>query len=476
MKKQFFYAAFAITMMASCTNENEPVVDQPTPDAEEKVAIELGIASPTLSAATRATGSIGDEADSEWSGQQLYITMINKDGSVAQEDGEDILGWADYEYRAPRTADDNIRVYEKNTYTATTDKGNLQYKYYPLANTYDFIGWHVDNITLSDNNVEISTGTALIKDITITGSEDIMGARTKEFTEANYGSMITTGVAFNELTNWNFSARTARNDIKPILEFKHKLARLKFYVRAGSNSAALQEWDGTNWGTAKSLKKDASNNDIPKSTEAMYVEGIVAQNMINKIDMDLTAGGLTTASASGISYNHFSLGSKGADGTITTLDPVAPEYLWRGNTIDYSGNGTGLNTDGTSKYKGTLVGESIMFLPYATAKPEDEITDGSLATATTTSIPLEITVGQYCAIEEDERTDPAATVKYEYKTKTSKIIVNAASGTTFQPGYSYDIYITIYGFERIEVLAELSDWLDGGDIETDIENNAPQQP
>ena len=37
MKKQFFYAAFAIAMMASCTSENEPQVEQPTPEAEKKV-------------------------------------------------------------------------------------------------------------------------------------------------------------------------------------------------------------------------------------------------------------------------------------------------------------------------------------------------------------------------------------------------------------------------------------------------------
>ena len=40
MKKQFFYAAFAIAMMASCTSEDTVAVDPINPDAEEKVAIE----------------------------------------------------------------------------------------------------------------------------------------------------------------------------------------------------------------------------------------------------------------------------------------------------------------------------------------------------------------------------------------------------------------------------------------------------
>ena len=40
----------------------------------------------------------------------------------------------------------------------------------------------------------------------------------------------------------------------------------------------------------------------------------------------------------------------------------------------------------------------------------------------------------------------------------------------FKAGASYNVYITIYGFEKIEVTAVLTAWEDGGDIETDIED------
>ena len=49
MKKQFFYAAMAITFMASCTSDDTVAVDpvNPTPE-ESRVAIELGVNTPNI--------------------------------------------------------------------------------------------------------------------------------------------------------------------------------------------------------------------------------------------------------------------------------------------------------------------------------------------------------------------------------------------------------------------------------------------
>ena len=103
MKKNLFYAAFAIAMMASCTNEDILVVDPVEPTPEDKVAIELGIDAPTVNATLnpRSTGSVGgtgetgiaSEANS-WNGQKLYITMIDRaTGDVAQNNGANIMAW-----------------------------------------------------------------------------------------------------------------------------------------------------------------------------------------------------------------------------------------------------------------------------------------------------------------------------------------------------------------------------------------------
>ena len=66
MKKQFFYAALAIGMMSSCSSNDLPGNQQPeNPNiAEDKVAIELGIASPNLNieATTKGIGAVGGTA------------------------------------------------------------------------------------------------------------------------------------------------------------------------------------------------------------------------------------------------------------------------------------------------------------------------------------------------------------------------------------------------------------------------------
>ena len=126
MKKNLFYAAFAIAMMASCTNEDNLVVDPVEPTPEDKVAIELGIDAPTVNATLnpRSTGSVGgtgetgnaSEANS-WNGQKLYITMIDKDTkAVAEEEGEVVL-------------EGSLKVYDEEGIVSAAHSGNADVWY-----------------------------------------------------------------------------------------------------------------------------------------------------------------------------------------------------------------------------------------------------------------------------------------------------------------------------------------------------------
>ena len=61
--------------------------------------------------------------------------------------------------------------------------------------------------------------------------------------ESFYKDIATSlGGEWTTLMNYQFGARTARKGIVPVLKFEHQLARLKFFVRAGSESAAGYEW------------------------------------------------------------------------------------------------------------------------------------------------------------------------------------------------------------------------------------------
>ena len=47
--------------------------------------------------------------------------------------------------------------------------------------------------------------------------------------------------------------------------------------------------------------------------------------------------------------------------------------------------------------------------------------------------------------------------------------ISLGEGKTFLPGYSYNIYIIVYGAQTIQVMAELTGWNDGGEVKIDPE-------
>ena len=460
MKKNLFYAAFALAMMASCTNEDNLVVDPVEPTPEDKVALNLGVVAPSVNATVgaRGTGAVGDVAGTNnvWNSQQLYIAMIDREtGDLAKdvETNDTIMGWSTYTYRAPRKEQGvtdsigNIRIYQ-NTAAPTTPAGNgtIQYLYYPTQGTFDFYGWHLDDAggspaitpTAATANTASTTSIA-ITGITIDGTQDIMGAKTKPFTSTdNYANYTT------DLAPWAFSARTARNEIDPILKFEHQLARVKFFVKAGSQSAAI--YDNATPTSPKAGLDDAS----AATTSAMYVTGISIPNLHTNLTM--TLNNTTIATTAGTEVDTFKLGSIVAD-TIGALTPVAPNYH-----KDY----TGTKAEGVTTNE-AQVGESIMFLPVSA-------TDGK---GTDKQIEILLNLKQRVQLTEVEGTTDKT---FGFKTQSSKVTVLAehvkngnSTVTAFEPGKSYNVYITIYGFERIEISAELTPWKDGGDVDVDIE-------
>ena len=89
------------------------------------------------------------------------------------------------------------------------------------------------------------------------------------------------------------------------------------------------------------------------------------------------------------------------------------------------------------------------------------------------NISLSIDLKQYVEDTKDETDGDKITYKEVEKLDTPLIIDQSKISKDvkeFKAGTSYNVYITIYGFEKIEVTAVLTAWEDGGDIETDIED------
>lgn len=490
MKKQFFYAAMAIAMMASCTSEDNLSVDPIIPDEDDKVAIELGVDAPTVSTTVggRSVGSVGDVADAEgteaaqrknvWNGEQLYIAMVDKStGNLATEkvknaqgteEVKNVLDHQNYVYYAPKRSGNSnsgtIRMYTTANKPANGNAdGTRSYVYYPVSGQYDFYGWHLDdagktvdaegNPTTVPPTVKIEKDNKTVSNIIINGQQDIMGARTKGFTEANYftGNNAVTAT-FTDMVGWDFSARTARNKIHPILKFEHQLARLKFFVKAGSDKTAEYKYVDNGW------VKNQSTEATPQST-AMQVKSIKVLKMIDNINMNLegkdkNGNPAVVTTSTDAEDATFVLGSR-VDGVMTDLVATAPKYYC---TVD---NPTAPSDADYDTYKdGTQVGESVMFFPGAVSKDKVE---------------LQVELAQLVQTLDQENGD--TNDKWEEKTQTANLTVHASSlinqtngaAKLFEPGKSYNVYITIYGFERIDITAELTAWENGGDVNVDVE-------
>lgn len=514
MKKQFFYAALAIALMSSCSKDNEPVnTTDPTPenpgviDETKPVAIELGINAPSVTA-TRGTGSVGDiagDAKNVWNKQQLKIYMFPKNSISAS-------------YVSPINTLNFLAPDGTTSSKITIADGTIPY--YPMQGAFDFYGYHMDT---GENNANptanLAEGSFTVNG-EIDGTNDVMAAiasvtlddqvkllnKLKETdtykitTAADDTKSITNGetpltdaekVALAKEIEKTFSSYAARRDIQPTLTFKHLLTRLKFNVKAGEKQAAIDQYaDGTDGklpivsehnfpdltaltdeqktalenGEIVDLEPDAGGTSAGEHS-AVFIQSIKVTDQQNLVSLTFTQGTAPVISAEGTITTPAVLPTytpafSGTDGVFTLMD--------RENSItkDLTPTATAELANATS------VGESMMVAP----KQE--------------SFKVEIIVMQYVKTKEGET---SATDEYKWKlskltstVKAPTIMPNPKGEGTidstdkdettgnffFATGKSYNINITVYGYQKIEISAELTGWIAGSDVEVNPEDDA----
>lgn len=443
MKKYFFYAAMALAVMSSCSNDD--VVDNPgtTPiDDEQAVAIELGLSAPQAMVTTKGLGTVGstDPDENKWNKEKLYVVMLDADGNEATEGGDPgtkILDNETLTFQAPDQATDPSDTEIKILKDPTT----VQAKYYPSTGAYSFYGYHIDNI--EGTTPTFTADTKTVSGITITGTEDLMAAQTKAVDNTNYADI------WDDITPEDqalvaaraFSAWTARRGIQPILQFDHLLTRLQFNVIAGNQDAAENYYKG-GWQQNQSGTEDASHQN---ESTAVKINAIRVINVkTDNITIDLEG---KQASSTGEATNSLTLmGTEDAntDGDLDALTPTSPKAY----------DATAGNYDDENYPQKTPVGESIMLLPGdATITIEIDLSQLVVDTESLDGTPLKYA-------EKSETLTATLEAKHIKQSGTD----TAANKEQFLAGESYNINITVYSFQRIEVNAELTPWTDGGDI------------
>lgn len=481
MRKQFFYAALAIAMvMSSCSKDNDPASTDPTGptgptviDDTTPVAIQLGINSPSITATTRGTGTVGSTktADNKWNEQTLGILMYkvasDNTETLATEVTDDATSATAYifdglTFKAPKSDATNQLVQIYNDKTA----GILQAKYYPSSGKYAFYGYHIDDASYNTETTKTDTtftvATKTISNIIIDGSQDLLAAVTAPIPTADpslgqpYYGAVMGDTDWDTMAKQSFSAWSARRNVQPNLTFEHKLARLRFYVKAGGPEAADSIWNTTSsvWQKRDDVAVSGTNY-----SPAVTITQINVLGLDSIVDMQLSRAATGDQLTVPLTLNTnskpatFSLKSATTDanGKLQALEPTFPKY---DATVTASEA-----TTGNKYYKAsTPVGESLMFFPTGECE---------------SSIKLSIAVQQavldtYKLDGSGNMTEQTYILKKDilpYTLTAESIKKDGTAITKFEPGKSYDITIKVYEYTRIEITATLSSWTEGGSVE-----------
>jgi len=324
-----------------------------------------------------------------------------------------------------------------------TISGNdsIRYKYYPSSGKFDFWGYFADDAVSGP----VTNDGAVVKvPFTITGAQDLMVAKAD-----------TTTAQWNIIEGWSdksrfYSSYAARNNVQPEMTFKHLLTRFTFSVVGNDNDVC-----GFNGGAS-----------LPASGiySGVFVKSIkVKSKETGNIIAAYTGTAKPTKELIEFTGNPVMLPLSGEyDGTkVDSLydQSVFTTSKWLDNdfmkgVLTIGGTHWAKIMRPTSSTTPTKVGGALLVQPL--------VTDGE------TTYDLEVEIGQYLVVKDEHPapgTDPVHEIRY-FKA-TNQITPTKVNGTT--QGVSYNVKITLYGFEKIDVTTTLDQWLNGGEIPFDAD-------
>lgn len=470
MKKLFFYAAAAVGMLSACSSSDDFASGDAT-DNESREAIKIGVASVASEVQTRGTGTVGGVMDGEtvispnaWSGQSVNVFMFRKGTlKLATSDGTDNPTEALYKDAIMTTPDG------ETTGEATLPQS--EYKYYPPSGSFDFYGYRLDDAGTNSPAALNTEETAYTVDFTIDGTQDIMRATTLlSDADRNIIESESNTVKAEDV----YSAKAARHGIQPNLLFNHLLSRFTFQIKGGNEN---------------SCPKDENNTD----ETAVKVESIKLSSRTNGV---LTIAHLPANAPENDEYITWSKNETESETVkgITTEDGEFLPYLTLRNRTatkkveveESEAKESGVLKDGYEEENGKYykkVEDANVSLPTeaATGIPNmwidgasaaKNIGEALLVSPGLDKYTLEITVKQKILKNPIADGSEATDDDYRFKTKVYTLDITpdlvkkgeATGIAAFEAGKSYNVIITIYGFERIVVTTTLAPWEDGGEI------------
>ena len=418
-------AVASLGLLASCSSDDDLSTGGNGKDGLQKIKIGMGVQANVATRGTGTVGAVGAE-NNKWAKQTVNVYMLNKGTLDLAKFGEDPI----YENTVLTTPADNASG------IATELVENVpQYKYYPTTKTaFDFWGYRLDDANdttatnqegsataaaIKDNKfVPYTSGDSLLIGFKIDGTQDIMAGKAVPKQE----EIAKCGGEENI-----YSAFAARRDVQPNIKFEHLLSRLNFQVLDGKDTETTDP-DKAVKVTGITVKSKATGKlVIAYQGETTTFENVSDQLIVDKdVDAEKDAALLKELKV-----------MKRADAAALTdklvdLTPVTPAW----------NNGMPMATQ---------VGEALLAIPANEYK-------------------ITINLEQKVQVKGDKSTPQEGDFevkKYKYDADL-KNTVNPDKG--FEPGYSYNVTITVYGLSEIKITTTLTPWKDGGNIEMNPED------
>lgn len=420
-------AVASLGLLASCSSDDDLSTGGNGKDGLQQIKIGMGVQANVATRGTGTVGAVGAE-NNTWAKQTVNVYMLNKGTLDLAKFGEDPI----YENTVLTTPADNA-----SGIASELVGGVPQYKYYPTTKTaFDFWGYRLDDANdatgtadqegtdskvavTSGKYVPYTSGDSLLIGFKIDGTQDIMAGKAVPTEEE-----ITKCGGVDNI----YSAFAARRDVQPNIKFEHLLSRLNFQVLAGAESTT-----DVNTGvkvTGITVKSKATG----KLVIAYQGEETTFANVSDQLIVDKDADPEKDAALlKELKVMQRDGASTSLTDNLVALQPVTPKW----------NNGMALATQ---------VGEALLAIPAN----EYEIT---------------INLKQKVQVKGDKGhpTDPDDFQEKEYTyTANLKNTVNPDKG--FEPGYSYNVTITVYGLSEIQITTTLIPWKDGGNIEMNPED------
>ena len=275
---------------------------------------------------------------------------------------------------------------------------------------------------------------------------------TKYFTIANYTRTqpATTGTLVEANAVKVKSIQVLSENTKGDLAVAWTAADMQDYQKITWKTGTDQAAEDDRWLTLKERPYKKNTTDAPNQT---WLEAYK-----NKTDGEITA--LTGDEATAYQNALAALTAQINQGVYNTLSETGQaKYDAADNEQLVALTPTAPGIDGTKttaadRYPAKRVGESIILSPGAYAAPAANATNGA---GSATSLKMKVRVAQNVPTN---WTDPDARSPKE---QDLDLVINAPTGGFLQ-NTSYNIILTVYGLERIEVIAVITPWEQGADI------------